>query len=233
MIHVVPASEPVSFQTNVREPGLRAIAEMVGKPPPYPRTSGRPHTRRYFPQPKKSTTPPVPITNEADLPAEEFPAYWTNALDDLKTEYRYVCAYSCFRIHEVTGAASVDHMVAKSKAWNCVYEWDNYRLACSRLNARKSDFPDVLDPFEVEDGWFELELVGFQVLPGKDLTDTSIRDQVQATIDRLCLNDFRKDRETDANAYWDGHISLVWLTRESPFVARELRRQGRLRDGDT
>lgn len=42
-------------------------------------------------------------------------------------------------------------------------------MACSRLNARKRDFTDILDPFEVQTGWFQLELVGFQVLPAPKL----------------------------------------------------------------
>jgi hypothetical protein len=232
MIHVELAPEPGTFQSTVREPGLRAIAEMVGKPPPYPRTGGKPYEQRHFPLPKGSTGPAVPITNEADLPPDEFPAYWVDALDELKSCYQHICAYSCFRIHRVTGAGSVDHMVAKSKRWDRVYEWDNYRLACSRLNARKKDFTDVLDPFEVEDCWFVLELTGFQVLPNPAITDAALKSRVQATIDRLQLDDFRVDREADAQAYLDGHISLAWLARESPFVARELRRQRRLRPED-
>ena len=83
-------------------------------------------------------------------------------------------------------------MVAKSKAWDRVYEWDNYRLACSRLNSRKNDFSDVLDPFDVQDDWFHLELVGFQVLPNDNIEDQTIRQRIQNTIDRLGLNDFRK-----------------------------------------
>jgi hypothetical protein len=161
---------------------------------------------------------------------DRFPTYWTEALDDLMTAYSHICAYSCFRIHPVTGSRSVDHMAAKSRAWDQVYEWSNYRLACSRLNARKREFGDVLDPFLVEDDWFELELVGFQVKPAKHLADET-RAQVQATIDRLGLDDFRTHRERDAENYWAG-IPFKVLMEESPFVARELRRQGRVRPED-
>jgi hypothetical protein len=212
MIHVTPAPEPGSFQ-KIRKKGLRAIRELAGETP----------TRKK---------PLKPIATERHLiPPDKFPTYWTEALDDLMEAYDLVCAYSCFRIHPVTGAGSVDHMVAKSKAWNRVYEWDNYRLACSRLNARKNDFCDVLDPFEVQDDWFHLELVGFQVLPNEAL-DGDRRAKIQDTIDRLALNDFRRYREDDAEAYWNRDVSLKRLEKESPFVARELRRQGRLNPGD-
>jgi len=203
MIRIIPAPEPDSFDVTVRKRGLRAIAEMVGEQPP--RTAGRRHNK---------------VADERHLiPPDSFPTYWTEALHDLKTAYKYICAYSCFRIHEITGAASVDHMIPKSKSWQLVYEWNNYRLACSRLNSRKADFPDVLDPFEVQDDWFHLELVGFQVLPNRELEDEMIHQNVQNTIDRLGLNDSEliKKRESDAALYWDGIINFGQLERESPF----------------
>jgi hypothetical protein len=215
MIRVTPAPEPPTFDQRVRTPGLRAIAEMVGEKP-Y-RRGGRRFQKR--------------ADRRGDIPAEEFPTYWTEALDDLMTAYDRICAYSCFRIHPVTGSRSVDHMAAKSRAHDKVYEWSNYRLASSLLNARKNDFGDVLDPFEIMDGWFQLELLGFQVVPDRGLMP-EIRTRVKQTIDRLGLDDFRSSRERDAENYWSRRVSLVVLTEESPFVAKELRRQGRLNDGD-
>lgn len=217
MIHVAPAHEPPSFKAKVRNPGCRAIAELVGKNPTPPRTRGRPFLKI--------------AEREQDIPVGKLPDYWTNALDDLMSAYHEVCAYSCFRIHPVTGARSVDHFAAKSWQWDQVYEWLNYRLACSKLNARKNDFSDVIDPFDAIDDWFQLELVGFQVLPAPNLAD-ALTDDVQTTIDRLGLNDFRGEREKDAEGYWQGDYSLRVLKKESPFVARELHRQGRLNPED-
>lgn len=218
MIRVKPAPEPATFSENVRQPGLRAIAEMVGEVPEPPRKAGRKFQRI--------------ADSREEISPERFPAYWTAALDDLMTAYGRICAYSCFRIHPVTGSRSVDHMAPKSRAWDQVYEWRNYRLASSLLNARKRDFSDVLDPFLIGDDWFELELVGFQVKPAKQL-DADIRARALATIDRLGLNDFefRFSRERDVQCYWDG-IPFHLLIEESPFVARELKRQGRVRPED-
>ncbi len=232
MIRVDPADEPPGFNDAVRVPGRRAIVEMVGKTPEVPRTAGRPYGQRcHEVRQPDGTTKTVPIVREEDLPATALPQLWTEALDDLMAAYRRICAYSCFRIHPVTGARSVDHMAPKSRAWDRVYEWSNYRLACSLLNARKRDFSMVLDPFEVEDGWFELELVGFQVRPAPGL-DPEIRARIAATIETLGLDDFRHSRARDAELYWSGDISFAHLMEESPFVAAELRRQGRLNDGD-
>ena len=160
-----------------------------------------------------------------------FQPYWTRALDDLMQAYSETCAYSCFRIHPVTGARSTDHFAPKSRDWRHVYEWKNYRLCCAPLNARKSNFGDVLDPFVIETGWFHLELVGFQVVPSPELR-VPLRREIQATIERLGLDDFRREREKDAEWYWARDVSLRVLRAESPFVAEELRRQGRLNPGD-
>ena len=148
MIHVDLASEPPDFDSKVRQPGLSAIAEMVGEPPLIRR-----------PGPRRTKI----ADRREDLHSSAFPDFWTKASDDLLKSYRRVCAYACCYIERVTGAATVDHMVPKSKKWDQVYEWANYRLACSLMNSRKNDVPHVLDPFEVKTGWFELELVAFQV----------------------------------------------------------------------
>jgi len=233
LIHVSPAPEPVDFDAKVRLPGLLALAEMTGQTPLHPRTAGRAFKQRKLKvEQADGKTTEIPITDPAELPSSDYPDYWTRAIDDLKEAYDHICAYSCFRIHKVTGAASVDHMAPKSRVWHSVYEWNNYRLCSSRLNARKKDFTDIVDPFEVEDDWFELELVGFQVIPGKQINDPQLRANVEQTITRLRLNEFRKDREEDAEAYWNRDFSFGRLVRESPFVARELRRQGRLHEGD-
>jgi len=171
VIHVEPAAEPAEFDQKVRLKGLRAVAEMVGKASSPARKKGQ----KAFEQRTKSvkqadgSKSQQLITREEDLPSSEFPTYWTECLDSLMVAYDEICAYSCFRIHKVTGARSTDHFAPCSRAWDRVYEWKSYRLACSRLNARKRDFTDVLDPFEVQTGWFQLELVGFQVLPAPKL----------------------------------------------------------------
>ena len=210
MIRVVLAEEPADFDAKVRKPGLRAIAEMVGEP----NLSKRRGRKRDV------------VANSRDaIPADKFPAYWTEALPELLEAYGRVCAYMSFYMERVTGAASVDHMLPKSLEWQVVYEWHNYRLACSLMNSRKNNYRNVLDPFEVEDGWFRIELVGYQVIPAPQLP-ANIEAQVQATIDRLQLNDYecRKLREDYVNYFNQGDISLNHLRQRAPFLAREIER---------
>ncbi len=143
--------------------------------------------------------------------------------------YESICAFSCFRIHAITGSASVDHMAPKSRRWDKVYAWENYRLACSRMNARKLNFEDLLDPFDVQNDWFYLELVGFSLYANPVLSQPLIA-KIELAIDRLRLNDldFRERRASDAEDYWNKAITFAVLQRESPLVARELKRQKRL-----
>lgn len=215
MIHVPLAPEPASFDQDVRKPGLRAIAELAGESPEPPRKHGRPFKK-------------VAQTRDA-IASSDFPTYWTKAIPYMMDCYRRVCAYSCFEIHPITGASSVDHMAPKSRHWAKVYEWDNYRLACGRMNARKNKFEDVIDPCDAIDDWFHLELVGFQVIPNPALSGAELV-AVEDSIARLGLGeqDLCDIRAEHARDYWDGHVSFEYLQRKSPFLARELKRQGRL-----
>ena len=207
MIPVVPASEPHTFEEAVRQPGLRALEKLA---------------ERHYGGVKEA------------IPSNKFPAYWRHSLKDLLKGYHRICSCLCLYIPPGTGARSVGHMIAKSQRWEFVYEWCNYRLACSLMNARKGAVGFVLDPFDVEDGWFVLELVDFQVLPGDDLSD-AVTHKVQATIRHLRLNDdeCRSAREEYAEDYRYGKITFDYLSRHAPFVANELHRQGRLRASDT
>jgi hypothetical protein len=74
--------------------------------------------------------------------------------------------------------------------------------------------------------------VTFDVEVSASVTSPELRSRMQDGIDRLGLNRFSQAREERFEDYRLGHVSLKWLERESPFVARELRRQGRLRPRD-
>lgn len=205
MMRVTLAPEPDTFDERVRQPGLRALDRLA----------------------RKLSVP------KSDIPSSKLPDHWHRSLGDLLAAYNRICSYLCLYIPRGTGARSVDHMVPKSLAWDRTYEWDNYRLACSLMNSRKGDAVHVLDPFEVEDGWFVLELVAFQVLPAGGLADPTAT-RVEDTIERLRLNDEEccGAREEYAEEYWRENVTLDYVARRAPFVANELRRQNRLRAGD-
>ncbi len=163
--------------------------------------------------------------------SQELYPYWRACLDDLHKAYRGICAYVSIYIDRATGARSVDHFIAKSNARELTYEWSNYRLACSLMNSRKGRFDDVLDPFEVEDGWFVIELAFLKLFPNPELAP-DLQDRVQDTINRLGLNDkgCRDARADYLLPYIMGDISFDYLKHRCPLVAHELKRQGRVRD---
>jgi len=221
MIPVAPVDPPPSFEAKVRRRGLDAISELVGESPSRTRR-GRKRTRTF--------------ASRSSIPAAAFPDYWTVALDDLREAYHNLCAYLGLYLERGTGSASVDHFVPKSKSWQLVYEWSNYRLCSSLINGHKGDREISLDPFTLEAGLFALEFTEFQVVPGPRARGP-LHDTVVATIDDLGLNqrDCRKAREEYVSAYRDGPpggIALERLEVRAPFIAQELRRQGELVRGD-
>jgi hypothetical protein len=89
--------EPPEFDQRVRQPGFRALAEMVGEVVSPPRRG---------PKRKKIAD------RREDIPSDLLPPFWREALDDLLRAYQRICAYTTLYIYPVTGAPSVDHMVA-------------------------------------------------------------------------------------------------------------------------
>lgn len=159
----------------------------------------------------------------------ELPPYWRDCLDDLHAAYHGVCAYLAIYMERIIGGASVDHFVAKSKRIELAYEWNNYRLACSVMNSRKRDYEDVLDPFEISQDWFFLNLVSGQVYPNPAQTE-EIRQAVESTIQRLALNRPQncETRARHFQEYCFGEVEARFLQKRSPFVYREAHRQNLL-----
>jgi 5-methylcytosine-specific restriction endonuclease McrA len=218
MIPVAAADEPKEFDEKVRKPGLDAIRELVGE---------RPLINRRGPRRTKVAD------HRAQIPSDEFPPFWRESLPDMLTVYARVCAYLSLYIEHGTGSPTVDHVLPKSRRWDRVYEWTNYRLACSLINSKKQDLDLVHDPFGIAAGLFAIEFVECQVVPGPAAVG-SARDQVAETIETLGL--WRKEccdaRREYYECYVDRHIDLAYLERRAPFIAGELRRQEMLLPGD-
>lgn len=221
MVPVTLAPVPCDFNSKVREPGLRAIAEMAGKPSPYPRTAGKNYSKI--------------VNQEQDIPADKFPVYWREALPDMLNAYDRRCAYLAMYIHHATGNPTVDHVLPKSFAWNQVYEWANYRLCAAIINSKKGALLTLADPFAIGDGWFTLNLNTLNVMRGAQAPTTEW-PRLDATLPvlnhRLCV----QEREEYVHCYrlgpGAGGFDLVHLEQRAPFIAGELRRQGQLLRGD-
>lgn len=222
MIPVIPQPAPPSFEATVRRPGLDAIAELVGEAPSVPR---RGRKRK------------VVASSREQIPPDKFPELWREALPDLREKYGNLCAYLALYIHHATGSATVDHFVPKSKDWRLVYEWSNYRLSSSIINAKKLEREIKLDPFEIKPGLFALEFVELQVVPGPAAEGDMVKIVTDTIEEDLGLNrrECLKARREYVEAYRAGPprgIALERLEEHAPFIAQELRRQGLLVRGD-
>jgi hypothetical protein len=227
MIPVLQALEPAEFDAEVRQPGLSAIDEMVGRAPRLIRPGPR---RRQLIDNHGQL-----ITQEQDIPADKFPAYWREALPAMLNAYERRCAYLAMYIYHATGTPTVDHVLPKSYAWNQVYEWSNYRLCAAIINSKKAALLTLVDPFSVGPGWFALNLNTIEVERGVNAPQPEWA-RIDATLPvlnhRLCV----QEREEYLRCYrlgpGAGGFDLAHLEYRAPFIASELRRQGQLARGD-
>lgn len=214
MIRVQPADEPASFDAHVRQRGATAIQRLLGQPV---RARGR--------------KPKVTYARPSDIPSDAFPAYWTearkhdakSALDDMMDAYGQFCAYLAMRIERATGSPTIDHFVPKARDWRRVYEWSNYRLSAGCVNGAKGT-EEVVDPFKVRPGWFELDLDTFYVRRGSAAPATQ-RARIDETLKLLNLRQCLAQRGDFITRYRSGQIDLPHIEIYAPFIASELRRQ--------
>lgn len=206
MIPVRQKPEPSDFGAKVRTPGLEFLRSLTEAP-----------TRRHW----------------------RGHRYWSRALEDLCTAYGNICAYSAHRIFRETSRrnrrgsgrdisrATVDHFVPRHKDHLLAYEWDNLRLCSDKMNGNK-DASVVLDPFQIEYGWFVLNFSTFNIEAGGDLPP-GIEVAVKDTIRVLKLNednDVVDHRVQVIETYSEGDIPFDHVNKRYPFIGHELERQG-------
>jgi len=122
---------------------------------------------------------------------------------------------------------SIDHFLPKSRRCDLAYEWSNYRLATHRVNLHKSDSLDVLDPFQIQPGWFVLDFPSCLVVPGPGLSP-DLTSKIRYSIEVLKLNiddSFVQERCDLMVEFSIGGVALPYLKRRYPFLAMEIERQ--------
>ena len=152
-------------------------------------------------------------------------AYWNRAANDLYSEYSGICAYTS--MHMVY-PETIDHFKPKSKYPNLAYEWNNLRLCRGWVNVSKGDNEHVLDPFEVENTWFKLELPSCLIKAAPGLSH-EIKVKVNNTVNTLRLNSddsLVQERCNILIAYARNQISQAFLAERYPFLAFQVAHQG-------
>lgn len=153
--------------------------------------------------------------------------YWTEFRPQLADGFRDLCAYTVM----YTPSGTVDHFLSwektRSERPHLSYEWSNYRFCAGWMNSSKSTIDEaVLDPFDVQNGWFEIILPSLQMR----LTDEvppGLREIANYTLKRLHLRDdervIRQRREW-YRMYQSGELSLDGLSRKAPLIAAAVRK---------
>jgi len=152
-------------------------------------------------------------------------AFWQFAMSDLQSAYGGICAYTCYYI---IADPSVDHFLPKSRYPNLAYEWSNYRLARQLVNQHKGDSLEVLDPFNIQTGWFVMDFPSCLVRPSNGLPAV-LTEQINKSIKILKINEydaFVQERCDLMLAFAEKNISFKFLSERYPFIASEIVRQG-------
>lgn len=225
MIPVASQPEPrapeYDFHHDVYERGEDAIRQLAGSPPLH--TWKGPSIKA-----RVGRIEDVTCSMLRDYP------YWTRAMPALHRAYKGYCAYLA-RYIELVEMPTTDHFVALRNASDprLAYTWSNYRLAHALVNGVKSAIPDVLDPFEIGEGWFAIDFGRFETVIGPKAPPEQ-REAIQRTITALRLDgrELAITRRRAAERYWSRRLLLVSLEDDEPFLASELRRQGRLNPED-
>ena len=152
------------------------------------------------------------------------PDRWSDFKGQLADGFSNLCAYSV--MCELVG--TVDHYLSCEHHPRMVYEWSNYRYLSGWINSSKKTLDEaVLDPFQVEDDWFEVLLPSLQLVL-TDAVPQGEQDRAKFTIERLHLRDDERvirQRQQWYRMYQEGNLSIEGLEDVAPLIARAVRKQ--------
>ncbi|HEX4416808.1 MAG TPA: hypothetical protein VH165_02865 [Kofleriaceae bacterium] len=131
---------------------------------------------------------------------------------------------------------TVDHFVSCDEARHRTYDWDNYRFASAWLNSSKQTLrsTDVLDPFEVDDAWFEILLPSLQMV-ATAAVPADKRELAERMLTRLHLGHgerVMRQRREWYRMFQEGELTLDGLAKKAPLIARAVENQRRGVAGD-
>jgi hypothetical protein len=146
-------------------------------------------------------------------------ALWTPYTKTLADGFAGLCGYAA--MHDPTGG-TVDHYLSFKNHPKKAFDWSNYRYASGTLNSSKRNADDtVLDPFEVQAGWFEIELPSLQMRV-TDAVPIAFRAKAEYTLTRLGLRDGERVlrwRQSWYEQYLSGNLTVDGLRKWAPLIA--------------
>jgi len=153
------------------------------------------------------------------------PNYWRRFRKELADALGSFCAYGA--MWEPNG--TVDHFVSIKENRSKAYDWSNYRYASALLNQIKGSLesPKMLDPFDVQDEWFEVLIPSMQLVL-TERVPTQWRERAQFMLDRLRLahnEPLVRQRREWFDMHTRGETTLDGLARKAPLIAAAIRKR--------
>lgn len=152
----------------------------------------------------------------------EFPNLWAKYEGDLASAFHGRCGWWAMWIAE----GAVDHFLSKKSRPDLAYEWSNYRYIAGSVNGSKRNHDDkVLDPFEVQDGWFEVILPSMQLVV-TELLPPELQTKALFTIEKLRLREGTKVVRCRRRWYvsFKKGMPISELEKFAPLVAKAVKR---------
>jgi hypothetical protein len=152
------------------------------------------------------------------------PAYWSKFTPELGRGFKQLCGYAAML---VPADGTVDHFLSiqnlnSKKRLDLVYEWSNYRFASAALNScKKNADQQVLDPYKVKEGWFEILLPSL-IMRTTNAIPEGLRNKADYTLRRLKLDHGAmviRWRQSWYDLYMSGDLSLDGLRKVAPLIA--------------
>jgi hypothetical protein len=148
----------------------------------------------------------------------QYPNYWSNYEDHLARAFQQRCGWWAMWIAE----GQVEHFLSKKNRPDLTYEWSNYRFIAGSVNGSKGNHDNkVLDPFEIQDGWFEVILPSMQLVTTSQLP-AALSVRAEFTLKQLRLRDGTKvmrNRKRWYQQFKDGALTMDGLKSNAPLLA--------------
>jgi len=149
---------------------------------------------------------------------------WSDYLSKLAAGFHGLCGYTA--TYDSAGG-TVDHYLSWKNHPTKAYRWGNYRYAMHWVNAKKgTEDEQILDPFEVGEGWFEIVLPSLQLIATTKIPAAN-RARAEFTLKKLGLRDGEKAIRTRLawyGTYLSGDLPLAGLDVVAPLIAAAVKR---------
>lgn len=152
------------------------------------------------------------------------PDYWSPFRFSLAQGFSERCGYGAMWI----SSGTVDHHVSVHEDVSLAYEWSNYRYVEAWINSSKNrtEASALLDPFEVGEGWFRVELPSLQLVL-TDKVPLEFRAKAERTLVSLPIqHDERilRNRRAWLEVYEQG-APLEIIREKAPLIAEAIERE--------